>query len=595
MTRILEPESVGEFPEEHRRAIYEVISLRRDIRHFHPDREIPPDTLERILGAAHQAPSVGFSQPWAFILVRGRAIREHIRASFLRCREAEAVRFPPDRREAYLAHKLEGIVEAPLNVCVAVDLRSRGEAILGTTTQPEAVRASACCAIENLWLAARAEGIGVGWVSIVEPAVLRSTLELPAGIEPVGYLCLGYPLAFRARPMLEESGWRPRRALSDAIHPHGRWTEPAAPAAHPQAGAAVSHASIPPLDETARLAAIAHQRRLTKPIGSLGRLEELAVWYAAVRGRFPAPPAKQMRLAIFAGDHGVVVEGVSAYGSQLTAAMVCNVMAGGAAINALAGAANVAIELVDVGVAGDLSAAPTSPLVSLRNHKIRAGTANLRLGSAMTETDTATAIAMGESLADELVSAGADVVGVGEIGIGNTTAAAALVCALTGSTPDATVGRGTGIDDAVRRRKVQVVTDALALHRSWGKPPLEVLAALGGFEIAAMVGFILQAARRGMPVVLDGIVSNAAALVTCAYQPQAREYLLASHRSPEPGAALALDILKLAPLLELGMRLGEGTGAVLAMSILRSATVAQSAMATFETAGIVDRRDQSSL
>jgi 5,6-dimethylbenzimidazole synthase len=220
---LLEPEEPRVLSEETRRAIYEVIALRRDIRHFLPD-EVDEVVLTRILEAAHLAPSVGFSQPWHFLVVRARASRERIRQSFLRCREAEAARFPPERRAAYLAYKLEGILEAPVNVCVVVDLRDHGEPILGTTAQPEAMRASACCAVENLWLAARAEGVGVGWVSIVEPAVLRSELALPPGIEPVAYLCVGHPVAFRSRPMLEETGWMRRRPLQEAIH-RERWTQ----------------------------------------------------------------------------------------------------------------------------------------------------------------------------------------------------------------------------------------------------------------------------------------------------------------------------------------------------------------------------------
>src|SRR5262249_21830672 len=185
MDPFLEPQALHAFHEAARRAVYDAIELRRDVRHFRPDQDVAPDILERILGAAHRAPSVGFSQPWGFVVVRDLAVRTRVRDSFLRCREAEAMRFPTVRREAYLGHKLEGIVEAPVNLCVAVDLRPQGEAILGTTVQPESVRASACCAVQNLWLAARVEGIGVGWVSIVEPAVLRADLSLPPGVEPL--------------------------------------------------------------------------------------------------------------------------------------------------------------------------------------------------------------------------------------------------------------------------------------------------------------------------------------------------------------------------------------------------------------------------
>ncbi len=582
-------DAIGPFGEAARRAVYDAIALRRDVRHFRSD-PVADDVLRRILGAAHAAPSVGFSQPWGFVLVRDPARRQAIRASFLRCREAEAARFPAARREKYLAYRLEGIEDAALNVCVAVDLRNRGEAILGTTVQPEAVRASACCAVQNLWLAARAEGIGVGWVSIVEPAVLRAELALPAGVEPIAYLCVGYPRAFRARPMLEETGWLPRRSLADAIHPDSCWRDDppvraAARAAHALAGA------TPKFDEPARAASIAHQATLTKPVGSLGRLEEIAAWYAGARGAFPSPPPRAMALAVFASDHGVVVEGVSAYGSEVTAAMVANVMAGGAAVNAMAGRYGVALTLVDVGVAGDLSGAPTAPLVPLVRAKIRAGTGNLRTGDAMSRAEAEEALAVGARVARDLGDV--DLVAMGEVGIGNTTAAAAIVCAFTGASPCDVVGRGTGIDDATAARKTRVVEDALArVARLEGRDPTDaigVLAAVGGLELAAMAGFAIASARRRVPVVLDGFLGAAAALIARAVDPDVVPYLLASHASAERGHRVALDALGLQPLLDLGMRLGEGTGALLGMDLVRTAVTTQLEMATFATAGLVGR------
>jgi 5,6-dimethylbenzimidazole synthase len=208
---------VSDFDPAERAAVYRVIEKRRDIRHFVPGMPLSDQLLARILAAAHHAPSVGHSQPWGFVVVRDRARRERIRESFLACRAAEAARFSPARREQYLSFRLEGILESALNLCVTVDLRPGDEPILGTTAQPDALRFSACCAIQNLWLAARAEGIGVGWVSIVEPAVLRTELALPVGVEPVAYLCIGVPVEFRDRPMLEEAGWRPHRPLSEMI------------------------------------------------------------------------------------------------------------------------------------------------------------------------------------------------------------------------------------------------------------------------------------------------------------------------------------------------------------------------------------------
>jgi len=214
----LAPEAPEEFADADRRSVYAAIALRRDIRHFRADRDVDEATLERILRAGHLAPSVGLSQPWHFIVVRNGQTRERIRESFLRCRDAESARFSEQRRATYLAHKLEGILESPVNLCVAVDLRDREEAILGTTVQPSAIWASVGCAVQNIWLAARVEGIGIGWVSIVEPDVVKLELGLPVGVEPVAYLCAGYPVAFRKRPMLEETAWAKPRAVLEVVH-----------------------------------------------------------------------------------------------------------------------------------------------------------------------------------------------------------------------------------------------------------------------------------------------------------------------------------------------------------------------------------------
>lgn len=576
---LLDPEAVAAFSEDARRAIYDCIALRRDIRHFRAGAAVDEAVLMRILGAAHQAPSVGLSQPWGFVLIRDAEIRERIRSSFLRCREAESSRFPAARREAYLQHKLEGIRESALNVCVAVDLRDRDEAILGTTVQPEAVRASACCAVENLWLAARAEGIGVGWVSIIEPAVLRQELALPAGVEPIAYLCIGHPVAFRRRPMLEETGWRSSVSLARAVHDGGRWREARAPESEPFTS---------PLP-AATVAARAHSATLTKPIGSLGRLEELAALYAAQHGAFPPPPLTRATLALFVADHGVAAEGVSAYGSQITAAMAVNVMAGGAAVNAIAADCRVEIQLTDVGIGGDLSAAPLAPLVPLRRRRVRAGTGNLAHEPAMTRAEAEAALQVGVEAAQVAIASGSRAIALGEIGIANTTSAAALVSVLTGMAPSFVVGPGTGVSGAVLARKLAVVEQALALHQPSADDPLGALAAVGGLEIAALAGCAIEGARRQVPVVLDGLVTNAAALVAVALEPNVRGFLLAAHESPEPGARAALARLQLEPLLKLGLRLGEGTGACLGVALLRTAVSTQLSMATFATAGIVGR------
>lgn len=323
--------------------------------------------------------------------------------------------------------------------------------------------------------------------------------------------------------------------------------------------------------------------RLTKPRGSLGRLEELARWYGAARGTTTSV-LRRKAVIVFAGDHGVTVEGVSAYPSEVTAQMVYNFLRGGAGINVLARHVGAEVVVVDVGIA---HAFPE--MEGLRRCKVRPGTANLAVGPAMTREDTEAAMAVGMAVAEELAASGVDVIGLGEMGIGNTTSSSAITAVMTGAVPRAVTGRGTGLDDAAWAHKVSVIERALAVNQPDPNDPLEVLTALGGLEIAALVGAMLGAARRRVPVVLDGFISGAAALIAVGLEPLLRGYLLASHRSVEPGHGLALDRLGLAPLLEFDLRLGEGTGAALAIGLLEAAVKIVNEMATFGEAGVSER------
>lgn len=586
-----------EFDHDARAVFYELVARRRDIRSFQPGRPVPEDALRRILQAADQAPSVGYSQPWDFVLVRDDRTRRQVRESFLRCREAEAGRYSPERRAQYLAYQLEGIIDSALNICVTVDLRPADEPVLGTTAQPEALRWSACCAVQNLWLAARVEGIGVGWVSIVEPAVLRMALALPPGIEPVAYLCVGYPMAFRDRPLLEETGSRPRRPLASAIHEGAYrareegWpvlvTEP--PTIASSVDGALT-ASIPNFDDRASVASKDHQLGLTKPPGSLGRLEELAAWYAGVRGQFPTPSPSRSELLVFAADHGIAVAGVSAYSSNVTAAMVANFVAGGASANVLARACNLSLTVIDVGVSGDLLPMPTEDRrARFISAKVRAGTADARFQPAMTPTECQTALDRGFQCAADAAARGAQVLAIGEMGIGNSTAAAAVVAALTGLPAETVAGSGTGLDAAGRARKISVVREILLRHQPDSQDPLQVLRSVGGLEIAAMTGAMIGGAASRMAVVVDGFISGAAALVAVRLRPEILPFLCLSHSSTEPGHQAVCQALGLVPLVDLKMRLGEGTGAVLGAHLVRMAVLLQCETATFSRMGIPDR------
>ncbi len=319
----------------------------------------------------------------------------------------------------------------------------------------------------------------------------------------------------------------------------------------------------------------------TKPRGSLGRLEELAVRIAALEG-VAVPARPEAAIVVAAADHGVAAEGVSAYPQEVTAQMVANFAAGGAAINVLAREAGARLVVVDAGVAVPVEHGAVRPL------RLGPGTASIARGPAMARETAALGIEHGAALAAELAADGIGLVGLGEMGIGNTTAASALCAALLPAEPAAVCGRGTGLDDAGLARKVAVVSRALEANAVDPDDPLGVLAALGGFELALLAGVALGCAAQRVPVVLDGFITGAAALVAARIEPDAVGAMIASHRSPEPGHALVLDALGLEPLLDLGLRLGEGTGAALAIPIVRSALALLNDMASFDDAGVTD-------
>lgn len=334
-------------------------------------------------------------------------------------------------------------------------------------------------------------------------------------------------------------------------------------------------------DAAAAASARARQARLTKPPGSLGVLEELAVRIAGITGN-PVPDLGQGVAFVMAADHGVAAAGVSAYPREVTAAMVRNFLACGAAVNALAAFAGFRVSVTDCGVDSDLPAAP-----GLRSRKIRRGTDDITRGPAMSREEARLSVEIGiEAFEEERAAAPFCIAAAGEMGIGNTTPSAAIVAAITGEPPGGVTGRGTGVDDRGLARKIAAVERALAVNRPVPSDPLDVLAKVGGFEIGAMAGVFLAAAARRVPVLVDGFISAAAALIARGLCPRAVEYMIAGHRSVEPGQTAALGILGLKPVLDLGMRLGEGTGAVLAAAVCRAACEVHARMATFEEAGV---------
>ncbi|MFF0658713.1 nicotinate-nucleotide--dimethylbenzimidazole phosphoribosyltransferase [Micromonospora tulbaghiae] len=350
-------------------------------------------------------------------------------------------------------------------------------------------------------------------------------------------------------------------------------------------------AAIRPLDEAAMAAARELQGRLTKPAGSLGALEPLSVRLAGLAGACPPPLPEPAAVAIFAGDHGVHAQGVTPWPQEVTAQMIANFLAGGAVVNAFARQAGASVTVVDVGVAtpipGAESADPAGPRLVAAN--VRPGTRDMTVTAALTRDEARTAVETGIRVAGELIDAGAGILLTGDMGIGNTTPSATLIAAFSGVDAEAATGRGTGVNDETYARKVAVVRAALARHEPDPADPLGVLATVGGLEHAALTGLILGAAARRVPVLLDGVIAVSAALAAAAFAPDAVCAMVAGHRSAEPGATAALRHLGLEPLIDLGLRLGEGTGALLALPVVTGAVRVLHEVATFDSAGVAEK------
>ncbi len=566
------------YPDEQRAAVHRVIEERRDVRRFRAD-DVPDEVLRRVLGAGHRAPSVGLMQPWRLIVIRDMATRTAVRHLAQRERLRQAARFD-ERASEFLDKKIEGVVEAPVGICVCCDHGRPDAEILGRGTIPDTDIYSTACAIENIWLAARAEGLGVGWVSFYRPADLRALLGIPDRVDPIAYLCMGWPDERPVRPSLEAAGWSSRLAL-DAVLMDERWRESQADeatgdGASKRVGARPARLPRGP-DRAAAIAARDRLDQLVKPAGSLGALEIAIERWAAVTGR---PPSGRLRAGVLvcAADHGHARHGTSLFNGAVSAQVAAAAARGETAVGVLARRGGHELLVADVGLSGQ-----TPP--GVRDAKLASGSADMTAGPALSQAQLSAALEVGATLAGELAQREVDCLVLGEIGIGNTTTAAALACALTGEQPRDMVGLGTGIDAAGLERKRAIVAAALEHH---GAPlqAREALLAVGGLELAALAGAIGEAARLRLPVLLDGYAVAASALAAVRRDATVAEALIAGHRSAEPGHDLLLAELGLEPLLDLRLRLGEASGALLALPLIEAAGALYEEMGTFEESGV---------
>ncbi len=548
-------------PEDQRDALYSVLAARRDVRRFRPD-EVPDPTLARVLAAAHQAPSVGHSQPWRFIVVRRPETRE--RAALLADREriAQAARFHADAARRLLDLQLEGIREAPLGVVVCCDRRTPAAGVLGRASFPDADLWSCACAIENLWLAARAEGLGVGWVTLFPPAELAQLLRLPEGVVTLGWLCLGWPDERPPSPGLERAGWSRRANLADLVL-FEQW-----PAGDTVAAAGTAGAPVPPPShlrapgQHAVVGARDESDILLTPLGSLGVLDRAVDRILALGHRHLAGG----HLVLVGADHPICAHRVSAYGPGVTRVVVAAAVAGEALGVVAARQAGLGSIVVDAGVAG-------GPVSGAEGARPRGARGDLVIADGMDREDVDHLLAVGRRLGAGAGRQG--LVALGEVGVGNTTVAAAVAVALLGLDPRDAVGLGAGADSEMVERKVAAVTAGvtrarLRYHDELTDPRV-ALAAVGGPEFAVLAGVTLGAASVGAVVVLDGLATSVAALIAVRLEPAVAAHLIAGQRSREVAHGHVLQQLGLEPLLDLRIRAGEGAGACLATGLLRSA------------------------
>ncbi|HEX3872758.1 MAG TPA: 5,6-dimethylbenzimidazole synthase [Solirubrobacteraceae bacterium] len=561
------------YAEAARDAVHRVIADRRDIRRFRPD-DVPDDVLDRLLDAAHRAPSVGLMQPWRLIVVSRIETRIAVRALATRERLRQADRFD-GRTAAFLDQKVEGVVDAPLGICVCCDHGRPETEVLGRGTIPETDVYSTACAIQNLWLAARAEGLGVGWVSFYRPDDLRRVLGIPDRVDPIAYLCVGWPDERPSRPGLEAAGWSSRMPLG-AVVMRERWRDDGPPDS-PPAAASPSTSRPAGLDRTGATKARDRLDLLVKPAGSLGLLEWVIERWALVTGDSPAGRLRA-GILVCAADHGHVARRTSLFDGAVSAQVAAAAGRGETAIGVLARRGGHELVVADLGLVG-----PTPD--GVRDAKVANGSADMTAGPALAPAQLDAALAVGAALARELAGRGVDCLVLGEIGIGNTATAAALVGGLTRASVDVTVGRGTGLDAGGLDRKRAVVAAAVGRHGA-ELDPRSALLAFGGLELAALVGAARQAVGLRLPVILDGYAVATAGLLASRLDPAVGEILIAGHRSAEPGHDLVLRELGLEPLLDLRLRLGEASGAGLALSVIEAAGALHREMATFAQAAV---------
>ena len=553
----------------------EIFAARRDTRHF-TDEPVPQEVIGKALQAGHMAPSVGLTDATRYYLIRSGEVKAAIKQLFNQYNEKAYKQIQDEaQKSSYAALKLEAITDAPLGLLVCYDRSVLNTFTIGTIASNDTIKFSAVCAVQNIWLSLTVQGYSMGWVSILNYHQFKELLGIPEHIEPLGYFCVGKPATdYDQQPMLQQQGWKQKSTA-----PTVREINAPIYNSRPRFEARRNH--------TPENSNLAHQLQhiidhKTKPTGSLGALETLALQIGMVFNT-TAPEIKNPHMLVFAADHGIAQHGVSAYPQEVTSQMVKNFLEGGAAINVFCRQHGIELLIIDAGINYDFP-----PNLPLTNHKIGRGTQSFLHGPAMTPDEVQSCLSKGGEVVEKIHQSGCNTLGFGEMGIGNTSTAAVLMSLLGNISLEECIGKGTGIAQEKLNQKQQLLQQAIERYQG-SLDPYEIMAYFGGFEILQMAGAMLQARKRGMLMLIDGFISTVAFL--CAYKidPWVRDNAVFCHQSDEKGHKLLLQHLEARPLLQLSMRLGEGTGCALAFPLLKSATAFLNEMASFESAGVSNK------
>lgn len=551
----------------------DILKSRRDTRHFSAD-EVPDEVIQKALQAGHWAPSVGLTDATRYYIIKSDEVKTSIKKLFLDYnKKAEELTDNPEQKELYRSLKLEAIEEAPIGLIIAYDRSVLNQFTIGTIGSNEAVKFSTVCAAQNIWLSLTEQGYGMGWVSILNYYQFKKILDLPENIEPLGYFCIGKPATnYNNQPMLQQLHWKQKLEAPicteiNEIHQLNISTFEVK-SENPTQNQSDFHTLLQDKIDSK-----------TKPVGSLGTLEALAFQMATVFETLN-PKILKPNIVVFAADHGIANHGVSDYPQDVTRQMVNNFLDGGAAINVFCNQNNIELSIVDSGVNYDF---PTN--AKLIDAKIAKGTQSFLHVPAMSESEVQLCFEKGKSIVENIAKSGSNCIGFGEMGIGNTSTASVLMSLLTDFPIEDCVGKGTGVENEKLLLKQNLLKKAIESYSGQAEI-LSQLSYFGGFEIIQMAGGMLSAFENKMLILVDGFICTVAYLIAFKINPNIKQNAVFCHCSAEKAHSELLNYLEAKPILNLDLRLGEGTGCAVAFPILKSAEAFLNEMASFESAGV---------